>query len=234
MKDTIKNVLKRKLHTEDSRQLSLSEFIKRSSDIIGLSSVTKTLDLGCGDGRGSDLLNQILPNLSYYGLDIFDSPEVSKRDRFDLNFCSYDGVNIPFSDECFDLIFSKQVLEHVRYPDKVISEVARVLKHDRFFVGSVSQLEPYHSHSIFNWTGYGIVQVFESHGLEVIQLAPGIDGVTLTLRRILGPEQFNAFFSRESLFNYYIEHAVPSRSIWQRNLTKIIAAGHILFLAKKS
>lgn len=74
---------------------------------------------------------------------------------------------MPFDDGTFDVVFCRQVLEHVRHPDDVIAEVSRILRPGGIFVGSVSQLEPYHNHSIFNWTSYGVVSVFEAYGLTV-------------------------------------------------------------------
>lgn len=38
------------------------------------------------------------------------------------------GENIPFSDESFDIVYSTNVLEHVRAPKRVIDESIRVLK----------------------------------------------------------------------------------------------------------
>ena len=193
----------------------------------------KVLDLGAGTGKSFEHLRRYIPNIEYIGLDIELSPEVGLRTRDDLEFRSYDGKHMPFENSYFDVVFTKQVLEHVRYPDIVIEETSRVLRKDGIFVGACSQLEPYHSYSIFNWTAYGIVSVFKSHGLNVVQLRPGIDGVTLTMRRILGPEKFNAFFSFESIYNHYIEGAYLSSSAEERNFRKLLVAGHINWIAIK-
>src|SRR5215208_7835716 len=40
----------------------------------------------------------------------------------------YDGANIPFADESFDLVFSSNVLEHVRCLSSLLTEMHRVLK----------------------------------------------------------------------------------------------------------
>jgi ubiquinone/menaquinone biosynthesis C-methylase UbiE len=233
--ESSREVLKDRLSSESSEQLNLFKFIKRSN-FVDKATVSKVLDLGCGDGGSFEQLSAIFPNLDYHGVDIEQSPEVSRRKRTDLRFESYDGVNLPFGDDAFQMIFCKQVLEHVRFPDQLVEEVSRVLSPGGVFFGSVSQLEPYHSHSIFNWTAFGIVQVFESHNMDVIRLAPGIDGITLTLRRLFGREKFNAFFSNESLFNHYIEQhlKVGEKNHWERNYLKLVCAGHIIFAARKN
>ena len=59
-----------------------------------------------------------------------------------------------------------------------------------FLAGSTSQLEAFHSRSIFNWTPYGFTVVAEEAGLEVVELRPVIDGFTLVAWRALGLPPF--------------------------------------------
>ena len=69
----------------------------------------------------------------------------------------------------------------------------------RPFAGSTSQLEAFHSRSIFNWTPYGFTVVAEDAGLEVVELRPVIDGLTLVAWRALGlPRFFHRWWARES------------------------------------
>jgi len=44
------------------------------------------------------------------------------------NVISYDGKNIPFPDEYFDVVFSSNVLEHIAHIDQFLLEMKRVLK----------------------------------------------------------------------------------------------------------
>ena len=43
-------------------------------------------------------------------------------------FCQADAEWIPFRDGCFDLVFCQQLLEHVVFPERVVAEIARVLR----------------------------------------------------------------------------------------------------------
>lgn len=40
----------------------------------------------------------------------------------------YNGYHLPFPDESFDVVYSWSVLEHVRYPELVVQEMARVTR----------------------------------------------------------------------------------------------------------
>lgn len=45
----------------------------------------------------------------------------------DVEFRTYDGVNLPFGDGTLDLVFSHDVFEHVRRPKELLEECFRVL-----------------------------------------------------------------------------------------------------------
>lgn len=201
----------------------------------------RILDLGAGSGASKD---RILSGFdegtcTWVGVDIDDSAEAIAHAKNKLGIIYYDGVNLPFDDGEFDAIWCRQVLEHVRYPDEVLKEVARCLKPNGVFIGSVSQLEPYHSRSIFNWTHYGIKTVFEDHGLNVKQMRPGIDGILLIVRRLFGRRtNLSRFFRTESpigtlIEQFFVTEGSRSTNVKVSNFHKLTAAGHIHFVAKK-
>lgn len=212
-----------------SRQVDALQMVGEYANGLGPS--PRVLDLGAGDGTAARSLSKVIPEMDYCGLDIEDSPEVSVRKPSNLTFVTYDGVTMPFESRSFDLVFSKQVLEHVRHPDEVLEEVGRILRPGGLFIGSCSQLEPYHSHSIFNWTAYGIVTVFADHGLRVMRIAPGVDGLTLILRRLGDKKAFSPFFAEEGLLNYFHELTSTSQSREDIGFRKLLTAGHIVWVA---
>lgn len=199
----------------------------------------KVLDLGCGTGESHDFMVGADPGVDWVGLDIADSPEVQLRRRRDLPFITFDGVHIPFAAGSFDLIYSHQVFEHVRYPDALLGEVARVLRDDGVFVGSTSQLEPFHSRSRCNFTAFGFRDLLEAAGLRDVELRPGIDGLTLTLRRVFSfvklARPFDFFVERESPLNLAIELSarLVGLEAKTRALLKLVFAGQYVFLARK-
>ena len=85
----------------------------------------KVLELGCGRG---EFLNEFINNgLDGYGVDLLDYC----KDFFpNLNFKKVNMANekLPYEDNFFDVIYSKSIIEHFYYPDKIFKEAFRVLK----------------------------------------------------------------------------------------------------------
>jgi SAM-dependent methyltransferase len=199
----------------------------------------KVVDLGCGTGTSYNEFKLTRQDINWIGLDIADSPEVRLRVRNDLNFKTYDGLNLPFPDNSVDLIYSHQVFEHVRYPEGLLHEVKRVLKEGGFFIGSTSCLEPYHSYSLWNYTPLGFITILKSAGFDSIIIKPGIDCLTLIIRRLLGYLKLGwilkPFFMRESPLNCIIE--ILTRTIGvvtkRRAALKLVFSGHFIFIVYK-
>lgn len=194
------------------------------------------LDLGCGDGRAiAEFERGPLP-VAYLGIDIERSPEVDGRRRADPRLLTYDGVNLPFPDASFDLVHSRQVLEHVRRPEALMAEVRRVLAPEGMLPGSVSFLEPYHSFSIFNWSPWGLNLVLREAGLTPVWLRPGLDGTALILRTTFrGRRIFSRWFDRPSPLNRFHDFRARRRGWDARHLNaaKLETAGHIVFAARR-
>jgi SAM-dependent methyltransferase len=162
------------------------------------------LDLGCGDAKSAGHFRAAKPDVEWVGLDIAES-ELARKVR-DEAVVLYDGVHMPFASGSIPLVYSQQVFEHVRYPELVLAEIARVLAPGGVFLGSTSHLEPYHEYSLWNYTPYGFKVLVEAAGLQLRELRPGIDGVALITRTVEGrrPEH-RRWWSGESPLNAEIE-----------------------------
>lgn len=157
------------------------------------------VELGCGGGRGARAIRRANGSVTWIGIDISSSPEVDARGAIDLPLVTFDGVRLPFADESVHCVSCSQVLEHVRYPERLLAEVARVLRPGGALIGTTSNLEPYHSYSLWNFTLYGFVTIARDAGLEVQEVRPGIDGPTLIERQIRGrPPEMSQYFSSTS------------------------------------
>jgi SAM-dependent methyltransferase len=197
----------------------------------------RVMDLGCGSGDSVDLFRSVDPQVRWVGVDIGDSLEVAERTRDDAEFVTFDGRHLPFDDGSFELVYCKQVLEHVEHPRELVAEAARVLAPGGHLAGSTSQLEAFHSRSTFNWTPYGFTRVAEDAGLDVVELRPVIDGFTLVAWRALGlPAFFHRWWARESPPYRAIELAARARRLdaRTRNQIKLVLSGQFAFLARRS
>lgn len=224
------------LHIPDDhcRQTNAGTIVKKIFDLYP--HIQRVLDLGCGTGDSIDFFRKMAPDIEWIGLDMESSPEVLQRSRTDAAFCSFDGVNIPFGDGLFELIFCNQVLEHVRHPQALLQETRRVLKTDGYFIGSTSHLEPYHSYSTWNYTPYGFKRLMEDAGFTVLEIRPGIDGLTLIVRAALGrPAFFSRWWKNESPMNKMIGliGRILNKSKKEINFAKLMLCGQFCFIAQR-
>lgn len=88
----------------------------------------------------------------------------NKRKSYILGYNSYIAINLTgsvdsimdahsvgFKDNVFDLVIIDQVLEHVRYPIKVLEEAYRVLRTNGFVITGVPMLVPIHAEPEDYW-----------------------------------------------------------------------------------
>jgi len=193
------------------------------------------LDLGCGEGNSIDLFQRTFENVSWHGVDIEDSPEVRNRTLNSEYIQSFDGVNLPYPDNAFDLIYCNQVLEHVRFPDALIHEAFRVLKPNGWFIGSVSYLEPHHSYSIFNFTPFGVVRVFSDAGFALEEIRPGRDASYFVNRQLLNRSKILRFIWGNNYLHVILDLVSSFFRLKhrERNFLKVQFAGHLVFLATR-
>lgn len=94
----------------------------------------KVLEIGCG--AGSDLIEYAKAGAEVYGIDITKKAIALAKKRFECEsgfkhqhlLETYNGHNIPFANQTFDLVYSCGVLHHTPYMDHLFSEIYSVLK----------------------------------------------------------------------------------------------------------
>src|SRR3954447_20719288 len=191
------------------------------------------IDLGCGRGDSVDVFRAADPGVRWVGVEVSDA-DFARGDDAQLRL--FDGVNLPFADASVDVVFCKQVLEHVERPDALVPAVARVLRPGGMFAGSTSHLEPFHARSTANFTPYGLKRLLERSGLELEALMAGIAAPTRIARRLLrGAGCCERWWSRRSPLNTLIDGAGRALG-WDaedRNAVKLLFCGHYAFLARR-
>jgi len=86
---------------------------------------SKLLDIGCG--RGEFLKGFIDSGLKGYGVDRSQSAKKYCPEA-ELFIADLEKEKLPFPDNYFDVVYSKSVIEHFYYPEKLVEEIYRVLK----------------------------------------------------------------------------------------------------------
>jgi SAM-dependent methyltransferase len=206
-----------------------------ADDYIPALASGRVMDLGCGAGDSVEQFRNVNPSVDWVGVDIERSPEVAERRRTDAEFVVFDGVRLPFEDGSFDGVYCKQVLEHVRSPEPLLAEVARVLRPGGAFAGSTSQLEPFHSYSTWNYTPYGLKLLLSQAGLTLEEVRPGIDSLALIVNRGLGMRRFTRrWWAHESPLNRAVGAFGRARRLdpAQVNAIRLLFSGQFAFSAR--
>lgn len=228
----LEKLLKDCLPTDHARQVSATYYIEQ---LLSQRPGGVVVDLGCGAGESYDVFKQVDPGVRWIGLDIDSSPAVGRRSRTDIEFRTFDGVSIPFDDAAVDIVFSKQVFEHVRHPRQLLMEICRVLRPGGAFIGSVSFLEPYHALSYFNYTPLGWREIVVEAGMSMVELRPGIDGISLITRKFRGrSEETERWFGSSPLNEEIDAWAQSTRAgVAKTNARKLQYCGQICFHARR-
>lgn len=85
-----------------------------------------------------------------------------------------DATRLPFADETIDAVACYEVLEHVRDPDQVIIEIARVLVREGVVEFTMPFLYPIHDapYDFQRWTRHGWERSLRRGGLEIDSIEP--------------------------------------------------------------
>jgi SAM-dependent methyltransferase len=85
-----------------------------------------------------------------------------------------DGQSLPFGDQSFNTVISIDVLEHVRHPWKMFTEIKRVLVPG----GRLILITPFffwaheEPYDFFRVSKYGLLQMCQENGMEVLRIEP--------------------------------------------------------------
>lgn len=82
------------------------------------------LDCGCGNGGVARILRGRVREVTAVDVE----PSGDWRDEAGLRFLVADALQLPFGDESFDLVHSKDSLHHMSSPEQALAEYHRVLR----------------------------------------------------------------------------------------------------------
>jgi 2-polyprenyl-3-methyl-5-hydroxy-6-metoxy-1,4-benzoquinol methylase len=95
------------------------------------------LELGCGQGFNAYILSKNKKN-KVIGVDLSkDDVKISKKRYPGIKFIVMNAEKLKFKDSQFDSVYALEILEHVNNLDKVVTEIARVLKSNGKLIASI-------------------------------------------------------------------------------------------------
>jgi ubiquinone/menaquinone biosynthesis C-methylase UbiE len=122
---------------DQTRRVFWPELADETIKYFKKSSPEAVLDLGCGNGRLLPILQENNDKLEYFGADISQGLiDIAKERYLSQNFICYDGINLPYENNTFNVIVSIAVLHHLpkNFIDTWIQESKRVAKKDATFI----------------------------------------------------------------------------------------------------
>ncbi|MFN0107049.1 MAG: class I SAM-dependent methyltransferase [Bryobacteraceae bacterium] len=166
------------------------DFERRITDAVAvfaaaLPAGARVLDAGAGEGA----YKGHFPRQRYVGLDLGIGDKKWDYTRLDV---LGDLSSLPFADHVFDAALNIVTLEHVKAPQEVLTELARVLKPGgRLLLAVPHEWEVHqHPHDFFRYTKYGVEELAHRAGFRVISMEPGGGYFRLLSRRLLNGAQF--------------------------------------------
>ena len=147
-----------------------------------LSVKNRLLDLGCGEKPFASIYNKIA-NESV-GLEV----ETTLHNQSQVDFF-YDGENLPFGKEEFDIVFSTEVMEHVKNPEKYLDEIYRVLTPNGIAVITVPFFVPLHEkpHDYYRYTEFGLIHLVTKSKFQLLKIEVFGDYIGVMISLLVAP-----------------------------------------------
>jgi SAM-dependent methyltransferase len=143
----------------------------------------RLLDAGCGTMPFREFLQAHVT--AYHSLDI-------EKRVADVDFVADLQDMSSVSSESYETVLCTEVLEHVAHPDRLITEIWRVLQPGGILILSVPYLSRLHEepHDYYRFTKYGLESVLTDHGFSVVEIV-----VTGSIFSFLGHQLSTAILS---------------------------------------
>lgn len=160
----------------------------------------KVLEVGAGDGSILHYLNEWNFAEELYALEIAQSgvDKINERKLSNLQEAqTFDGYQIPYADDSFDLIILAHVLEHVEHERILIRELKRVAKHIVIEVPKDYRFGV--DKRIKHFLAYGHINMYTPTSLRFLLMSEGLelveDKVSMTKPEV---NYFNEFINKKA------------------------------------
>lgn len=202
------------------------------------------LDAGCGIGNNINTLKKYGSDITAF--DISEKPLSYAKNKYKgVNFLISDLHNINLENDSFDIVISTEAIEHCHNPQKVISELYRVLcKNGYLILSSQNHLnltavikflyEKIYGKNWDAWGTHGHEEGFENY-LTSILLEKYAKKAGFKVIKSYGADYLNAWMSWLPFIyrNYKILDKYPMRMLGRIPLIKYIGMDYFLLLKKE-
>jgi SAM-dependent methyltransferase len=165
---------------------------------------SKILDVGAGDLRNKlDIFSRY--GNKYISIDVKKSgfKNFKNPDKF------FDGENIPYPKNSFDVVIFTEVFEHAKNVDQLVLDIKRVLKKNGKLIFSLPFLWPEHEipYDFRRLTSYGLKYYFANKGFEILyykKINKGIDALGYIISSEMTKSNFKNYIL-DKLFRYLVK-----------------------------
>lgn len=177
------------------RDLAYQKWISR----LDIKKSDRVLDVGCNAGANLEKIRRSY-GCECFGIDLSAQTIAAGKKAYpELNLRVGDAEKLPFADASFDAVYSFETFEHVPTPEKMLSELTRVIKpNGRILIYSISS----HNWLTWHWWQYHLsggkygTGALRDH-LPELMINPQkfVEWAKQNKLRILGWQNFHAFFT---------------------------------------
>jgi len=213
-----------KKHDEAWRMLGAKYKAQHIIDVCKGYTFNKVLEVGAGDGSILKLLSEKNFAAEYNAVEISESGVEHIKARAIPNLQSvqlFDGYQLPFADDSFDLIILSHVLEHVEHERLLLREIKRVAKMcvievPRDYKAEIDKRIPH-------FLAYGHINVYTPTLLRYLLHTEGFE-VANDMTSIIEPEvtRFNTYINQKKEKSWFKDLKIVAEYAVKNNVGQLL------------
>ncbi len=146
------------------------DLIKRIIQFGEIRAGTRVLDVGCGTGNVSSLLQQLV-NIEVIGFDKSISMlETAAAKGLDVICADADYVNMPFSENSFDTVIAAYVIQHIDNLGLLLAECHRILREGFLVLLTSSHKQIESQHPVISQFFPGTIEIEKARFTDILQI----------------------------------------------------------------
>ena len=202
-------------YSDNTEEWRKTGAIGKAANIIDLTkgfSFNKVIDIGAGDGNILAQLSSQNYCSDLTAAEISDSAiQQIKKKKIDglSEIKQFDGYNLTYDDNQFDLAICSHVIEHVEHPRKLLREIKRISKNQVFEIPIDFSLRVDRRFKHFN--SYGHINIYSPALFNFLLYSEGFE--ILKIKYALYEKEVIEFLAKKYSVKYFTMMAI--RFLWK-------------------